>query len=500
MNLDYGIDIGIVALYFIVCICVVLHKHNTITTLRDYTLGNRYMSDVVLVSTILSTSVGAGTILVVIQRVYQFGIFYAIPFLCIPFNWLIAARIYGKNINQFYGSRSVSDIMEVLYGKIGRWVTTITGVFLSIAILTVQATVLSYLLNYFFQIPTAYGTIASIGVLTLFSVSGGIRAIAVIDIFWLMVLIVIVPMVCSHAYHNFGGYSAVKDALPQEMLTLNLKGENLVHFLYLITIHLIQFGTPPLIQRCLTANSPRQLVRCFRSIAIIYFILIITMCCLGFVIKALAPDINPETVFIHFIANHLSVGMKGLVITGLLAVIMSTADAFLTSAGMRIAYDITERIKPPTDKQSLNIARLSIVAVAILATCLSFLKKDLIGLFMLVQHCWFNIITVPLIAGFLKLRTNHRSFIASIVMAVVFTCIGYYTVVGHSAACSIIGSSVGLFGMHYWQKYQETNHNKKYTKLPDQKQKSEIGYANSAEQIAEWCKEVKLKNKNNLYQ
>ncbi|MHC0448575.1 MAG: hypothetical protein ACRY3E_00515 [Candidatus Lariskella arthropodorum] len=34
--------------------------------------------------------------------------------------WLLIAQIYGKNISQFIGMMSVSDIMEGLYGKIGK--------------------------------------------------------------------------------------------------------------------------------------------------------------------------------------------------------------------------------------------------------------------------------------------------------------------------------------------------------------------------------------------
>ncbi|AEI88415.1 hypothetical protein midi_00091 [Candidatus Midichloria mitochondrii IricVA] len=36
-----------------------------------------------------------------------------IPFLCMPFFWLVTAQIYGKNIKQFRGCMSVSDMQKL---------------------------------------------------------------------------------------------------------------------------------------------------------------------------------------------------------------------------------------------------------------------------------------------------------------------------------------------------------------------------------------------------
>ena len=47
---------------------------------------------------------------------------------------MITAKMYGKNIDQFPGCMSISDIMDKLYGKTGRWTTNFSAIILSIGV------------------------------------------------------------------------------------------------------------------------------------------------------------------------------------------------------------------------------------------------------------------------------------------------------------------------------------------------------------------------------
>lgn len=52
--------------------------------------------------------------------------------------------MYGKNIDQFPGCMSISDIMDKLYGKTGRWTTNFSAIILSIGVVAMQATAMGY--------------------------------------------------------------------------------------------------------------------------------------------------------------------------------------------------------------------------------------------------------------------------------------------------------------------------------------------------------------------
>ncbi|MDJ1407285.1 MAG: hypothetical protein MRQ13_02700 [Candidatus Midichloria sp.] len=81
-------------------------------------------------------------------------------------------------------------------------------------------------------------------------------------------------------------------------------------------------------QRFLLNRDSKQLViRCIRIVAALNIFFILMICLISFFIMAQAPEIDLNAAFIYFIANNLMIGIKGIVITGLLAVIMSTADS-----------------------------------------------------------------------------------------------------------------------------------------------------------------------------
>ena len=452
------IDIIIVGLYFVVCILIAIYRFKSVKTLHEYALGRNYFPSFVIISTILATFIGAGFIIGIVEKIHELGIFFIVPILCMPFMWLIMAEIFGKNISQFRNCMSIIDIMEILYGQSGRWIANISSILMSVTIITIQARMIGYIAHYFFQLPHFYGIIIGILVITSYSAFGGIRAISLTNVFQFTILIIVIPLSCSYAYHNAGGYEAVINSLPEKIRALDINRDNVLQFLSLTFFYLlpIAVGTP-YIQRFLISNSTWQLVKCMRIIAVIHLLFIIIICLIGIIIKFKAPDIDSSIAFFYFIENHLHIGIKGLAIAGILAIAISTADSWLNATSVVCAHNIIGRSIPLTDKQSLLVARLSTFVISFLAIFLSMYKKGIIEFTWLMCNFWEPTIIVPITAGFLKFRTNAISFIASVIVGITFTCISGY-IVGEFATISlmygIIGNFIGLFGMHYLQRYQ----------------------------------------------
>ncbi|MFV9987881.1 MAG: hypothetical protein AB8V46_02045 [Candidatus Midichloria sp.] len=196
----------------------------------------------VIITTIFATDIGASSTMGTVSRVYTFGIFFAVTRLFVPFFWLLMAQMFGKNIDQFQGYMSISDIMEHLYGKVARWITNIASIVTSIGLVALQATAMGCIIHYFFQIPTSYGTIISTSILALYSAFGRIRAVAYTDVFQFVILIIAIPLACSFAYREAGGYENIMSSLPKEMLSLNLTKDN-IQYLVVFELNFLQLIT-----------------------------------------------------------------------------------------------------------------------------------------------------------------------------------------------------------------------------------------------------------------
>ncbi|MHC0448885.1 MAG: sodium:solute symporter family protein [Candidatus Lariskella arthropodorum] len=451
------IDIIIVVAYLVLCMLIGLYQSRSIKTLKEYTLGKGSFSDIVIITTVFATSVGAGVLNGATQ---QAGLYYIFPLLLYPFMWLFLAHILGQGIDQFLGMMSVAEIMEKLYGNVARWTTNFCAILLAIFVLAAQVIAICHIINYFFGIEYHKGAAIAALTLALYSSLGGIRAVAFTDVFQFVVIMIMIPIAFSDLYHHAGGYRGIHSA-PQGMFKIDLNSYNILNFLSLILYNLfaIHFTGPPFIQRFLMCKNSTQLTHCLNIVAIISFFFINIICIIGFILKIKNSDMaNASNILLlQGIIDYASVGFKGLIIAGLLAIMMSTADSWLNTTSVLISYDIIGKIVPTTERWLLFIARTVTFVLCIPAVALAGAERELLSWLWLAGNFWSTIITVPLIAGFLKFRTNSKSFISATTIAILSSSISGY-IVGDLATISLmfgmIGSAVGLFGMHYWQVHQ----------------------------------------------
>ncbi|MFN5382943.1 MAG: sodium:solute symporter, partial [Alphaproteobacteria bacterium] len=457
MNNLHPIDIAVIAGYLILCLIIGLYKAGSIKTMREYTLGSGRISTAVLLFTIFATYIGAGSTIGAVEKIHSMGLIYAFSLLFLPLFWVITIKIFSCNIEIFKnaGCISISDIMGFLYGKTGKWVTNTLSIFFAVAMISAQISAIGYLLNYFLGLSHFQGVSLAFGVLVIYSFFGGIRAVSLTDSFQGLVLLVAIPTACALALHEIGGYDVLIAKLPETHLSIDWTDANIMLVSGMIFYTLVPLSYGSFIQRYLMANDAKQLAKALRYAAVVSLLFALVICLIGFVMKVKVPDINPNTAFFHLIGSYLPIGITGLLITGILAAIMSTADSWLNTTSVVCAHDIAKGLFPKmTDRQELFIARIAVLIMSMLGMVLAFFGDSLMGTLWLAGNFWDTVILIPLSAGFLKFKTNQRSFIVSSVLGALGTMTAAY-IVGEFATISMlfgtIGSAIGLFGMHYWQ-------------------------------------------------
>ncbi|WP_339052635.1 sodium:solute symporter family transporter [Candidatus Lariskella endosymbiont of Epinotia ramella] len=347
-------------------------------------------------------------------------------------------------------------LMQQLYGSVGRNITNITSIVISIGAVAMQAIAMGSIIDYFFQTGYSYSVIVSMLILSTYSAFGGVRSVAFTDVFQLMIFMVAIPIACSFVYHDIGGYKGIINSLPKDMINFSLNKSNIWLFLSLAFYSLLPVSSGVYMQRYLMCRNSMQLTYSLNYVAIISLFFMSIICIIGLTLKIKEPNIDSHIVFIYFIANHVAVGFKGLIVAGLLAVIMSTADSWLNNASVLFTHDIIRKIMHLTERQALLLARIFTFIIGILAIFIAIHRKELIEIEWFISNAWVPLIVIPLIAGFLKFRTNGKSFIFSLILAIFFTIISAYILGDFNTTSSMfgtIGSAIGLFGMHYWQKY-----------------------------------------------
>ena len=466
-----NLDISIIVIYLAICLIMGFMRMKNIKNIRDFTLGGNYISSSMLGTTLFATHIGAGSTVGEIEQIHALGLMYLISMFAFPLIWFTSGWLFSKNIDYFKkaGCISLGDIMELLYGKAGRWVTNISVQVMSFFVIAMQIVATGYLMHYFLGVSQSIGALIGFGVLVIYSALGGIKAIMFTDAFQGFVLFVCIPAACFAGYNDIGGYDELIKNLPLSHTSVDFTFDNNMLMMSFILIAVLPFTNGAFIQRFLMANNGEQVKKVCYSLMFVNIPLTIVIILIGYIVKIKAPDINSNTAFFYLIDNYLPAGLKGFVIIGILAAIMSTADSWVHTASVMFAHDTVKKLFPGmSDKQEVLVARVSLVGITLVAASLAFSKSSsIIGLEWLASSFWEPIMLVPIAAGFLKLKTNGKSYISSITCGALFTILGAYIAglpTGEtfkfstiSMAIGVTGSAIGLLSAHYYQAVYNKN-------------------------------------------
>ena len=77
--------------------------------------------------------------------------------------------------------------MEYWYGKTGRWLTSICAIAFTLGITAGGSIAIGKLFHYFFGMNETLSMLVALGIVTLYSTFGGIKAVAITDVFQFLI-------------------------------------------------------------------------------------------------------------------------------------------------------------------------------------------------------------------------------------------------------------------------------------------------------------------------
>ncbi|AZL16163.1 sodium:solute symporter family protein [Rickettsiales endosymbiont of Stachyamoeba lipophora] len=414
-----NIDNLIVIAYLLVTLVVGIYKGRNIKTFKEYAIGDYKFSNSALVATITATWLDAAAVIGTHERVYQFGIVWVVIFLFgvleIFLFQLLAPRIY-----RFKGHLSVSEILGTWYGPRARVIGGICVALHSIGIVAAQVGAIGYLCHEFFHISPVIGIIIGAGAVVIYSSFGGIKAVTYTDIIQFAFFMVAIPLIANIMLIKAGGYSGLFEKVPAEHLKIFPNYGSVSEYLVLFLFFAIPLFDSCLIQRVLMANSKEQVVTSFKSTALVMILFYVLCGLIALSVLTINTDLDPNNVLYYTINNYLPVGIKGLGIAGLLAVVMSTADSYLNTSSVAIIHDVVNPLRKTSlsGKQELLIIKLTALIVGVGAILVAISSESMHRIVMKAWIIWAAIMVIPLYAVFFNIKSNAKTFVISILAGI----------------------------------------------------------------------------------
>ncbi|MDD9139924.1 MAG: sodium:solute symporter family protein [Candidatus Cardinium sp.] len=458
------IDLIIIALFLIATFSIGVYYGRGIKTFQTYAVGSRKMSVPVITLSLLATTYGGGILSSAPNDYYHLGLYAFMMDLASPINFYFASRFVLSRMKEFIYNLSIAESMGVIYGPVVRVVTALFGIVMTVSLLTVQVkfgqiVITELLSSHTTDLPSHYTAIALLILSLLFigyATFGGARSVAVTDVYQFLLFGLCFPVLIflflNHTKDFIAGWQkliALPVYNPIKVFQWNDILKGILIYIFYRTIFPFD---PARIHRFYMSSSPQQAVKVFNRSALIRVLLAFLFLSLAISLHISGHVIDRNcNVMRYIIKLAYFPGMHGILVSVIMALLMSTADSNLHVASVLFANDIYPVLIG--GNPSLKIIRTASVTIGIVSVIVAWHTSDaLIPFLYKAVSVYGPVVTVPFIMTCLGFRP--RSIVVLLNMLVHAMVASYRIYVGYVGSEklvfeSIILSVLSLLVAHY---------------------------------------------------
>ena len=411
------IDLSIVAFYLISLLLIGIYTRSRKSGFKAFASvkGKDYThSKLILVATIFASTIGGGTTFGISEKAFATNIAHSYGLvLAIPIDIIIAIYIIPRLIKH-YGTETIGDIMFSYYGKVGRAIGGFSAILVSIGLVAAQISVSARIFEYILQIDYIKGVIISYGIIIIYTTVGGFRSLLFTNQIQFFAMLIAIPIISIFGLYQIGISEFIQKIPPEKFIILgndDLIKTTISAFLGFAVMNMF----PTFIQRALIDKDSSQTTKAIYLKSVLYAIFLIFITINGLIAFILYPEIKPSLALPYLIDHIIPVGVRGVVIAGLLAAVMSTADSDLNITSITLVKDFFKPIFNLSNQgKMLIIARITNIIIGSLAIFIALRFNSVVDLVIFIAGFWGPIILVPLIFGLYDITIPK--------FALIFTC------------------------------------------------------------------------------
>ncbi|MEM7589574.1 MAG: ATP-binding protein, partial [Myxococcota bacterium] len=221
-----------------------------------------------------------------------------------------------------------------------------------------------------------------------------------------------ITMTAFVGIYFLGGTDVFIDKIPKEKLYFSLNFSEQSEYIYIFLLVSIPYLVPETIQRLLMARDAKQAADAFKAVAFIKICVCFFVGCIAFIAICLGPNLNANTAFFHVVDKVLPCGFRGVAITGLLAVIMSTADSLLNATSICLTHDVIKPLSVSlSGRTELRLTQFLTFVIGNMSILVVLYFESIYDIVISTYVFWNPIVLIPFIFGVWGLRASSRSFL-----------------------------------------------------------------------------------------
>ena len=392
-----------VGLYVVLMLAVGIYAAGKSKSMSDFAISGRNMSLSVASVSIIATWFGAGPMMGSAAAAYSGNVLEVLRDPVVSgVSLLIAgfffARTYRRSERmthvEFYETR-----IGNFAGVISAFVNLIAGIIWLGGVLFAFGVVFESLTGQ----PAAYGILGGTLVIIVYTMFGGLQAVAATDVLQMAFIIIGVVALLFVVVADAGGWSSAVQQMPDHAYRFTVQGDTFkdwfAYFHVWFGSGLVAIGVVSLVQRAMAARNEQVAQNAFYIGGVGYLVFGMVPVTLGYIATATMPGIEDANAIIPLLAvEHLHPIFVAVFVGAVVSAIMSTSDSILLGCGTVISVNLLPRVlKDPTDELQLKVARISMPVIAACALYFAFNTTTVISAIGMAISIGFTAMTGPYI-------------------------------------------------------------------------------------------------------
>jgi len=416
-------------IYIVTVSCVVLllvgitvYKFTQVKTQNDFMVAGRKLSWPVLVFTLLSSWIGAGSLLGGSENAYKHGL----AALWQPAGgWiglLLIALIAGKA--RHFAQFTVPDLLEARYNAAARVLATIAIVISYVVITSYQFIGGGDILHLIFpSVSRDTGLWIMAGFVIFFTAMAGMASIAYLDLVIGSVVTLTVIVAVPVLLHKAGGWSMVQSKLPathfQILGDYDLSGA--IGLMLPTTLLLI--GNQGMYQKFFSAKSESDA----RKSVIGWIVGTVTLETLLILFAIIASSMlkteKPREIIALTAKQALPPLLGAILLGGVFAKVISTANNYLFSPSTNLIHDVYQRFidKNASPLKMMIVSRVIVVLLGVFAVLQAAEFESVLKASLYAYTVYGAAVTPSVMAVFFWRRSNTAGAVSSIILGTLVT-------------------------------------------------------------------------------
>src|SRR6266404_470159 len=414
---------AVVLCVVVVTLCgVTIAKTISVRTRTDFMVAGRKLPWPVLVFTLLSSWIGAGSLLGGGENAYRNG-FVALwqP----AGGWvglLVIAMIAGRA--RRFAQFTLPDLLETRYNATARVMATIAIVISYTVITSYQFKGGGDILHLIFpELARTTGMYIIAAFVIVFTAAAGMASIAYLDLVIGGLVTVILTIAVPLMLNDVGGWSDVRRALPPSHFTV-LGDVGFSRALgFLLPSMLLLVGNQGMYQKFFSAKSEKDAKYAVLGWIVGTVFLETLLMMVAVIGSAKFHTDNPREIIPLTARQGLPVLVGAILLGGIFAKVISTANNYLFSPATNLIHDVYGRFINPkaTERQNMIVSRVLVVALGIFALLQATQFESILKASLYAYTIFGAAVTPVVLAVFFWKRTTTAGAVTSIVLGTFVT-------------------------------------------------------------------------------